>query len=63
MKLEKTTKKEPKEKAWYLVRCPEYNESGWEIAQWIDGEWCHGQMAQKDVISYNPVPLDDWMKF
>ena len=62
MKLVKTTEKEPKEETWYLVRCPEYSESGWEIAQWIDGEWCHGHMAQschKYVISYHPVPLED----
>jgi hypothetical protein len=62
MKLVKTTEKEPKEKTWYLVRCPEYSESGWEIAQWIEGEWHHGHMAQschKYVISYHPVPLED----
>jgi hypothetical protein len=31
----KTVEKElPREGVWYLVKCPEYSESGFEIALW-----------------------------
>lgn len=33
MKIVKTSEKPPKTGEWYLVRCPEYSESGWEIAK------------------------------
>jgi len=52
----------PKEGEYYLVQCPEFSDSGFEIAEWIDGEWEHGHFSQSCndyVISYHPIPLKE----
>ena len=52
----------PREGEWYLVKCPEYSESGFEIAQWDGEEWQHGHFSQscnKYVTGYCAIPLDE----
>ena len=59
----KTVEKElPRIDEWYLVRCPEYSESGFEIAQWDGEEWQHGYIRQschEYVTGYCAIPLDE----
>lgn len=60
MKITKVEIKKPKIDSWYLVKCPEYSESGWEIAKWTGTEWEHGHFSQschEYVIGYVDNPL------
>ena len=60
MKLITVKEQKPKEGKWYLVRCPEYSESGYEVAEYKDGEWYDG--SSRTITSYieyyNPEYLD-----
>ena len=52
----------PKENTWYLVKAPNYSESGFEIAEWDGEEWQHGHFSQSCnpyVISYSHTPINE----
>jgi len=61
MKLTTVEKNMPEIDCWYLVRCPEYCESGWQVAKWNGDEWEHGHFSascHEYVVGYLKKPLD-----
>lgn len=60
MEITTVEKEQPTEGEWYIVKCPEFSDSGFEIAEW-DGEyWQHGHFSQschEYVVGYCPTPL------
>lgn len=45
---------------WYIVKCPEFCDSGFQIASWNGSEWDHGHFSESVhpyVEGFYPVPV------
>jgi hypothetical protein len=48
---------------FYLVRCPDYCDSGWQVAEWTESGWEHGHFSESCndfVIGYVSKKLNEW---
>lgn len=64
MNLYRIEQKRPKDGEWYVVYCPDYCESGYQIAKWEDSEsyWqSEGFSPVNDYVkAYFTTPISEW---